>query len=167
MSRFPTERDEVLPSVLDRLLDDQPDESQEPRWREATAIRVVKASLCRDLQNLLNTRRPLGVVPEHYECLPSSLLNYGLPDLQSLEVREDHDLEGLSRRITDLISAFEPRLEQVRVAANLVDGDRRPIDRRLRFMIEAVLVVEPLREAITMVSELDMAAGDFSVGVGA
>lgn len=167
MSRLPTDRDEVLPSVLDRLLDDQPDETREPRWREATAIRVIKTSLCRDLQNLLNARRPLGVIPEHYECLPTSLLNYGLPDLQSLEVREDHDLEALSRRIAELIRAFEPRLQQVRVAANLADGDRRPIDRRLRFVVEAVLVVEPLREAITMISELDMAAGDFSVGVGA
>jgi len=167
VSRNASERDEVLPSLLDRLLDDRPEESQEPRWRESTAVKVIKASLCRDLQNLLNSRRPLGVIPEHYEILPDSLLNYGLPDLQSLEVREDHDLDALGRRIAELIVRFEPRLEQVRVAANLAEGDRRPIDRRLRFSIEALLVVEPLREAITMVSEFDMTAGEFSVGAGA
>jgi len=160
------ERDEVLPSLLDRLLDDRPDETQEPRWREATAVRVIKTSLCRDLQNLLNTRRSLDDLPEHFECLRTSLLNYGLPDLQSREIREDHDLEVLSRRIADLIEAFEPRLRQVRVTAKLDGGERRPVDRRLRFLIEAVLVVEPLRESIAMVSDLDVTGGEFTVGVG-
>jgi predicted component of type VI protein secretion system len=45
-----------------------------------------------------------------------------------------------------------------------LDGqDRRPIDRRLRFVIEAELVVEPLRESIRLVSSLDSGSGDFLV----
>lgn len=158
-----SDNDEALPSLLDRLLDDHPDEAQEPRWREATNIRVIKSSLCRDLQNLLNARRSLTPLPEHYACLQSSLLNYGLPDLQSIEVREDHELDLLARRIEETIGTFEPRLRQVRVTAKLTDDDRRPIDRRLQFLIEAVLVVEPLREAIAMVTNLDLAEGDFEV----
>lgn len=164
MSTTGSANDEVLPSLLDRLLDDRPDETQEPRWRETTAVRVVKASLRRDLQNLLNARRTLDVLPEHYECLQTSLLNYGMPDLQSLEIREDRDLELLARRITEAIEAFEPRLRQVRVTARLAGGDRRPIDRRLQFLIEAEMHMEPLVESIAVVSDFDVADLDFTVG---
>jgi predicted component of type VI protein secretion system len=45
-----------------------------------------------------------------------------------------------------------------------IDGqDRRPADRRLRFIIEAELVVEPLRESLRLVSSLDSGSGDFIV----
>ena len=158
-----SDQDEVLPSLLDRLLDDHPEQAQEPRWRQSTRIRVLKASLCRDLQNLLNARRSLAPLPEHYTCLQESLLNYGLPDLQSIEVREDHDLELLARRIEESIRAFEPRLRQVRVSAKLAGGDRRPIDRRLQFLIEAMLVVDPLRDAVAMTTNLDLAEREFEV----
>jgi predicted component of type VI protein secretion system len=50
---LPTEA-QLLPSLLDRLLDDHPEESREPAWRDVQVVRVLKTSLCRDLQNLLN-----------------------------------------------------------------------------------------------------------------
>lgn len=158
---------QLLPSLLDRLLDDHPEESREPAWREVQVVRVLKTSLCRDLQNLLNASRTLSVIPEHYAALKTSLLNYGLPDLQSMEVREDHDLGHLCRLIEEAIQAFEPRLQGVRVRP-VVDGDdKKPIDRRVRFEIEAVLVVEPLREPVLFSSSLDVASGEFAVEGGA
>ena len=139
---------QLLPSLLDRLLDDHPEESREPAWREVQVVRVLKASLCRDLQNLLNAHRLLAVIPEAYTELKTSLLNYGLPDLQSMEVREDHGLGLLCRLIEESIQAFEPRLQGVRVRPVIDAEGKKPIDRRVRFEIEAVLVVEPLREQV-------------------
>jgi type VI secretion system protein ImpF len=160
---LPTEA-QLLPSLLDRLLDDRPEETREPAWREVQVIRVLKTSLCRDLQNLLNEHRQLTVIPEAYAELKTSLLNYGLPDLQSMEVREDHDLGLLCRLIEESIQAFEPRLQGVRVRP-LIDGDgKQPLDRRVRFEIEAVLVVEPLREPVVFSSSLDVSSGEFAVG---
>jgi len=159
----PGSRDELLPSLLDRLLDDRPDQSEEPRWHEAQVIRSIKQGLCRDIQDLLNARQPLGALPEGLEELATSLVNYGLPDLQSLEIREDHDLETLCRRIAELIEGFEPRLQDVRVTPDLEDAERRPLDRRLQFTIEAVLVVEPLREGVRLSSAIDATSGDFRV----
>ena len=154
---------QLLPSLLDRLLDDHPEESREPAWRGVQVIRVLKASLCRDLQNLLNAHRLLAVVPEAYTELKTSLLNYGLPDLQSMEVREDHDLGLLCRLIEESIQAFEPRLQGVRVRPVIDAEGKKPIDRRVRFDIEAVLVVEPLREPVLFSSSLDVASGEFAV----
>ena len=154
---------QLLPSLLDRLLDDYPEESREPAWREVQVVRVLKASLCRDLQNLLNAHRLLTTIPEVYSELKTSLLNYGLPDLQSMEVREDHDLGLLCRLIEESIQAFEPRLQGVRVRPVIDAEGKKPIDRRVRFEIEAVLVVEPLREPVLFSSSLDVASGEFAV----
>lgn len=158
---------QLLPSLLDRLLDDHPEESREPAWREVQVVRLLKTSLCRDLQNLLNASRVLAVIPERYAALKTSLLNYGLPDLQSMEVREDHDLGHLCRLIEESIQAFEPRLQGVRVRPVVDADDKKPIDRRVRFEIEAVLVVEPLREPVLFSSSLDVASGEFAVEGGA
>ena len=154
---------QLLPSLLDRLLDDHPEESREPAWREVQVVRLLKTSLCRDLQNLLNASRVLSVIPERYAALKTSLLNYGLPDLQSMEVREDHDLGLLCRLIEESIQAFEPRLQGVRVRPVIDAEGKKPIDRRVRFEIEAVLVVEPLREPVLFSSSLDVASGEFAV----
>jgi type VI secretion system protein ImpF len=129
-------REELLPSLLDRLLDDSPEQSTEPLWHEGQVLKVIKRGLCRDLQYLLNARRPLDQIPEH------SLI---------------------CRRIEEAIGAFEPRLLHVHVVPRGDGQDRRPIDRRLRFIIEAELVVEPLRESIRLVSSLDSGSGDFLV----
>ena len=163
MSKPIPSESQLLPSLLDRLLDDHPEESREPAWRDVQVVRVLKASLCRDLQNLLNAHRLLAVIPEAYAELRTSLLNYGLPDLQSMEVREDHDLGLLCRLIEESIQAFEPRLQGVRVRPVIDAEGRKQIDRRVRFEIEAVLVVEPLREPVLFSSLLDVSSGEFAV----
>jgi type VI secretion system protein ImpF len=156
-------RDQLLPSLLDRLLDDQPETREEPRWHDGLVIKTLKHGVCRDVQNMLNARRPLDDLPEAYLELRNSLVNYGLPDLQSLEIREDHELEHLCRTIAALLEAFEPRLRRVVVTPDLGDEGRRPLDRRLRFTIEALLVVEPLREGVRLSSAIDATSGDFQV----
>lgn len=153
----------LLPSLLDRLLDDRPEDREEQPRAESQVLRQVRDSLCRDLQNMLNARRSLEVLPAECPELGTSLLNYGLPDLQSLEVREDHELVRLCRLIEESIQCFEPRLQGVTVRPLVGEEGARPIDRRLRFEIEAVLVVEPVREAVTFASALDVASGSFAV----
>lgn len=163
MAKSMRKETQLLPSLLDRLLDDQPEESREPAWRDVQVVRVLKTSLCRDLQNLLNAHRLLATIPEAYADLKTSLLNYGLPDLQSMEVREDHDLGLLCRLIEESIQAFEPRLHGVRVRPIIDAEGKQPIDRRVRFEIEAVLVVEPLREPVLFATSLDVSSGEFAV----
>jgi type VI secretion system protein ImpF len=163
MPKPPPSETLLLPSLLDRLLDDRPEETREPVWREVQVVRVLKTGLCRDLQNLLNAHRLMAVIPEAYAELKTSLLNYGLPDLQSMEVREDHDLGLLCRLIEESIQTFEPRLQGVRVRPVIDAEGKKPIDRRVRFEIEAVLVVEPLREPVLFSSSLDVSSGEFAV----
>jgi type VI secretion system protein ImpF len=149
----------IVSSMLDRLLDDDPQASAEPPAREAQVIRDLQRSLRRDLEDLLNSRRPLDKLPEGLAELPGSLANYGLPDLQSLEVREVHDVQRLCRIIEDCIRRFEPRLHNV-VVGPVTDADEdRTMSRRLRFAIDAILVADPYREPVHFRSDVDSGSG--------
>lgn len=103
---------------------------------------------------------------DRYPELADSLVNYGLPDLQSYEVRGDRDRSGLCRMIEDTIRRFEPRLQQVRVTSKRSDVLQRGPqagDRTVAFEIEAMLVVEPLQDPVVFSTTLDLARGEFGV----
>jgi len=150
----------LLPGFLDRLLDDDPRSATERPWHEGQAIRELDRSVLRDLENLLNARRSLQDVPDGLGQLADSLLNYGLPDLQSMQIREDHDVGRLCEMIRECIERFEPRLRNVHVSAT--DEDQ-PADRRLRFLIEATLVVNPIEQEVRIESEIDSGRASFTV----
>ena len=52
----------LVPSVFDRLLDDEPDNSRETAASRRQVLRELKQSVGRDLENLLNTRQRCGAV---------------------------------------------------------------------------------------------------------
>lgn len=143
----------VVPGLLDRLLDDEPHSTVEPPWRESVVIRELKHSLRRDLENLLNSRRSLEDIPDGMEHLHDSLVNYGLPDLQSFELRDVHDIQRFCRLIEECVRRFEPRLRHVAVSP---EGQvERPLDRTLRFVIDAVLVADPFQEPVRLSSVVE------------
>ena len=123
-------------------------------------IRELNRSVLRDLEHLLNARRPLQELPDGLDLLAESLANYGLPDLQSLDIREDHDVVRICEMIRECIVRFEPRLRGVSVTAN---GEDRSIDRRLRFVIDATLVVEPFSQDVRIESEINATRAGFTV----
>lgn len=161
-----TDEKQLMASVLDRLLDDTPQQSHELPPRPAALINDVRASVCRDLRALLNARRRLVEASDEYPELEDSLINYGLPDLQSFEVREDPGYQSLCRMIQETIERFEPRLQDVRVTHKDLDrrtSGRQAGERVLGFQIEAVLVVEPMQEPVVFATTLDVSRSEFDV----
>ena len=150
-------------SVLDRLLDDEPTTQQEGRWQRRAVLQTLQESLSRDLCDLLNTPRWLNEIPDEYHEVAGSLANYGLPDLQSIEIREGRAVEQVSRLIENAIRQYEPRLQGVRVAPAAIEQGSQHGERRLRFEIEAVLVVEPLREPVFFATSFDSSRSEFEV----
>src|SRR5947209_4072641 len=77
----PRSESPLLPSVLDRLLDDDPGATRDaPRGRDL-ALREIKEAVRRDLENLLNTRRRLFDWPHEWKELNRSVVGYGIPDM--------------------------------------------------------------------------------------
>jgi type VI secretion system protein ImpF len=150
----------LVPSVLDRLLDDRPGVSTEPESGRVQNLRLLKQSVGRDLEALLNTRREaLNDIPPDFVEVNRSLLTYGLPDLTTFNLMSVHDQTRVRRLLEQAISAAEPRLQRVRVG---LDAPRAN-DRALHFRIEALLRVEPATEPVTFDAVLQLNTQEYSV----
>lgn len=158
MSRIDNEI-RITPSVLDRLLDDRPEETRETPASRQTSLRLLKNAVRRDLEWLMNTRRePEGSLDDLPE-VSRSLAAFGLPDFTSANVFTSEGREGLRQRVEMSIRVFEPRLEGVRVALEKVEEN----DRSVHFRIEAQLRVEPAPEPVVFDTMLQVGSGEVRV----
>jgi len=149
----------LLPSILDRLTDDDPENSAEPSQSRGQLLRDLKASVRRDLQNLLSTRRRCVAHPPELDELKKSLVNYGVRDFTGHNFtassdghRQASDREILRSEIENSIRLFEPRFKTVRV--RLLDN-AVPEDRTVRLRIDAVLHAHPTPEPVRFDSLLE------------
>ncbi|MGD8559508.1 MAG: type VI secretion system baseplate subunit TssE [Gammaproteobacteria bacterium] len=143
---------ELVPSILDRLTDNTI-YSHDPSLNSSfQRIRELRQSVRRDLENLFNTRFRITDIPDDLEELDNSLLNYGLPDLATINLLDSTSRNRFCRSLEATIKKFEPRFKNVEVShVGNVDEN----DRTLRFRIEAVLYAEPLPETIIFNSVLE------------
>jgi type VI secretion system protein ImpF len=150
----------LLPSLLDRLLDDRPRESREAVDAGAREVARIKESVKRDLEWLLNSKRPVAVLPDDLGHLRQSLLTYGLPDFTTISLNNTAAQEALRRAVEEAIVRFEPRLTAVTITMELGRGDT---DRAIRFRIDAMLRVEPEPEPVAFDSVLQLNTRAFVV----
>jgi type VI secretion system protein ImpF len=161
MSKSRVREDQPLvPSVFDRLLDDDPDNSRETAASRRQILRELKQSVSRDLENLLNTRQRWGEWPEPLAELEHSLVNYGIPDFTGVNMSVASERERLRSIIQRVIEQFEPRFQSVRV--RLVDN-AESFDRTLRFRIDGLLKVDPAPEPVVFDSQLEPTTATFEV----
>jgi type VI secretion system protein ImpF len=146
----------IVPSILDRLMDDEPEVSRESLPNRFQNLSQLKKAVARDLEALLNTRQEiLEEVPPEFIEVSRSLVTYGLPDFSSFSVLSMNDRRALEQAI----ATFEPRFERVRVNLELP----REQDRTLRFRIEALLRVEPAPEPVTFDAVLRLNTQEYVV----
>lgn len=158
MSRLDNEV-RVTPSLIDRLLDLEPRQSQEPPKSRSTSLRELKQSVRRDLEWLLNTRCHTMDFDERLEEVRKSILYYGLPDFSGVSIKNHNEQERLTKAIESSIKYFEPRFINLKVTLEPFNN----IDRQLRFKIEASLDIEPTPEPVAFDTILQLGSGDFSV----
>ena len=131
-------------SLLDRLIDAEPESKTEIPTSGWEGVQRIKKSLCRDLSALLNTRRAEKDFDGEFVESANSILTFGISDFtaRNLKSRTDQDVVRLS--IERAIRQFEPRLTNVSVAVDEA-GSAMPV---LRFEISAVLRLESGAEDI-------------------
>ncbi len=152
MATQQTERP-VRPSVLDRLIDDDPkSRTSEAGLTRSQSVRLYKTALRRDLEWLLNARRIITPVPDECEELSRSVFVYGLPDITSMSKDSRESFERLARMIQAAIDTFEPRLGDVTV--ELRDGESTLL-RDVHFVIDAILKLDPMPERVTFDTRQD------------
>lgn len=152
----------LLPSILDRLIDESPDVSTEPAWSWTQDLGELKQSVVRDLEALLNTRQArtdLARAADGAEVL-QSVLTYGLPDLTSVSTDGPQAREALRLAVAESIRRFEPRLIEVRVELREPEG---PFDRTLRLTVEAYLQMDPEPAPVVFDTVVESATGGYHV----
>lgn len=143
---------QLRPSILDRLLDDEPHVQVEAPSAASSQLAQLRASVRRDLENLLNTRFRVVEPPEEYKQLDISLLNYGLPDLATVNITSLDKSKEFTRQLEGILRDYEPRFKSVKVH-NVESKDKK--DRSVRFRIDATLYADPAPEVVIFDSVLD------------
>lgn len=152
-------KDRLLPSLLDRLTDDDPTVTTPEGDRFTFDLPEYRGAVFRDLEWLLNTVTPAR--PEEMdelELAPASVVNFGMPPLSggtALAI----DARALERRMREVVLRFEPRLlpDSLKVKAEVSPG--KMSHRALTFRVEGLLWAQPVSEQIYMRTQLDLETG--------
>ncbi|MEI8372978.1 MAG: type VI secretion system baseplate subunit TssE [Planctomycetota bacterium] len=153
----------LMPSILDRLLGQEAPKNEEIERNPTQLLRNLKASLLRDLENLLNTRCRCGSFPPEFSELQTSLVNYGIPDFTGTTAGSIVGRQDFLAMVRSAVERFEPRLQRVNVS---LLNDKDPLDRVLRFRIEGVLVTNYDDEPVMFVSTMEPSSGKYKVSSG-
>jgi type VI secretion system protein ImpF len=153
----------VQSPLLDRLIDDAPDQARDPALSAADSMLALRNSVRRDLEALLNARRRWRSWPTYMTQLATSPIGYGIPDFASGAFGDAQRREELRLEIEATIRRFEPRFLSVRV--HLLEAQDK-LDATLRLRIEAVLYAEPAPESVTFDTLVDPITDDVMVQPG-
>src|SRR6185437_6393574 len=148
----PDAEQKLVPSVLDRMIDERPRETSEAPDAAPRSLAQARAAVKRDLEWLLNSRQIVAKLPKDLRQLDRSLLTYGLPDFTAAGLSSIGEQDLLRRTVEDAVRRFEPRLSRVTVAIET----SREHERAIRFRIDAMLNVDPEPEPVTFDSILQL-----------
>lgn len=99
--------------LFERLVDLEPGRREEERPFRVLSREELWESVRRELGRLLNTRCPVPLQLLGEE--ERTVINYGLPDFTSLSPQSGNDRKLIADLIGRTVTAFEPRLRNVRV----------------------------------------------------
>lgn len=159
-----TSQEKLFPSLLDRLTDNQPTSKSDSKDNRYFTVDKLRDAVLRDLSWLLSnahleSTEDFGILPE----IPSSVINYGIPDLTGKTVSG-----VLSTKIEDSIKQsirwFEPRLipDTIEVVVHRTSGEHaRP--NAIAIEIRADLWCQPIPEKLYVSTVVDLESGIIDV----
>ena len=126
---------------------------------KASDIEMVRISVLRDVENLLNTRRSIIDPPEDYHYLNQSMFVYGLEDFAAKNPKSPEVRNALLSSIVSTITRFEPRLKRVSVEFNDQEGN----EHNLCFTVMATLYADPIHEPIYFDTWFSVNRGEYKI----
>ncbi len=149
----------LLP-LLDRLMDDSPDQERDAPMSASEVLSVLRASVRRDLEALLNGRRRWLSWPAELKELASSPIGFGIPDFTSGAMNEGGRRELLRLEVEATIRRFEPRMASVKVS--IVESENE-YESTLRLRIDALLHADPAPEPVAFDTTVDSTTAEVFV----
>ena len=127
-------------------------------WEES--VRELMASVLRDREWGLMTRRGVDSDVELTPEVRRSIFNYGLPDIGSMGAASPDTHRLLVENVEETVELFEPRLSNVRTTLAEAPGPGR---QELHILIEATLEMDPSPEQVAFDTVIDVSTGRFSL----
>jgi len=157
----PSER--LQPSLLDRLTDEEPAQSQEARNRRVLSIQRLRECVLRDVAWLLNTTNLVQKnLAETHPLVAQSVVNYGLPDLAGLTA-STVDIGELEAMVRQAVWDFEPRILRHTLKVQAHTGEDQMNHNALVFEITGELWAQPVPLELFMKTEIDLETGEIAV----
>ena len=147
-----------LPSLMDRLTDNEPSKRLEPTRPQAMSFQEYRAGFQRDLMGLLSygLRAAVGEFDE-FPNVQTSVLNYGMTNLLGLA-----DMAAkpalVEQNIVEAVRRFEPRVNsetlRVKVSQNDTPGENEM--KNMEIEIQAELWAKPYSEHVYLLTSVDL-----------
>ena len=151
---------QLVPTLLDRLLDDVPHQASEAVSKRLCSLGDYKASLIRDLEVLVNTRQCL--VADRLASRPQlagTILEYGMPDFTSKGVLNPEDRRLIQAQLERAISVGDKRFRAVRVQLM----NQQVGHRMLTFRVDAVLHLQDATRQVSFDAVLQVNTQEYKV----
>jgi len=164
-------RDRLQPSLLDRLIDQEPHERIEALDARALTRQQLRAAVLRDLSWLFNAIRsepePNSTRKEDlalWRTAPfarRSVLNYGVPAFAGVTLAS-MDTRVIEREVTEAIKTFEPRIDQATLSIE-VKVDRNNHHNMMQLIIRGQMWSQPVPLELLLAADVDVETGSTRV----
>jgi type VI secretion system protein ImpF len=157
-------QDRLQPALLDRLTDEQPDQTQEPPEARVLSKTRLRRSVLRDLAWLFNATRLDAVIDlSNLPAVRRSVVNFGLPALSG-HTASSMDLSDLARAVREAILMFEPRiLPSTLQIRTLLDAGELDHHNVIGVEIRGELWAQPVPLEFLVRTEFDLETGKVEV----
>ncbi len=158
-----TPQERLQPALLDRLIDEDPSKTLEPREARVITKAKLRQAVLRDLAWLFNATRPSDIDWTGLRDAERSVINFGLPSLSG-ETASTLDIVELENSIRQAIVDFEPRIapSSLQVEA-LVSEDQLDHHNVVSVQIRGELWSQPVPIELLLRTELDLESGEVEI----
>jgi type VI secretion system protein ImpF len=160
----PVAQDRLQPSLLDRLIDDAPDEKRESDDKRTLTRQALREAVLRDLSWLFNTTSyGLPLDDRRYPNAARSVLNYGLPMLSG-QFTSSIERVNMQQALKSAIVQFEPRILPRTIQVEIImEGSALDSHNRIGLQIRGMLWAQPVPLEFLMRSRIDLEEGRIEV----
>lgn len=165
MSLYAQDKNSLLPSLFDRLTDEEPRSRKEPRHHRSINLTKYRKAVLRDILSLLNATclhsEAVGVILP--ESVRNTTLNYGIPAFSGVNLSDINWVE-VEKSILDSLIAFEPRLDEdtLKVTIHLNEIPQLAHN-SLMIEINGMLKISPYPKEFWLRTTIDVETGLFDL----
>jgi type VI secretion system protein ImpF len=157
-------QERLQPSLLDRLIDDDPTSKVEPADQKVLTKQALRQAVLRDLSWLLNATGYCPTLDEkQFPDVSRSVLNFGLPTMSG-QFASTMQRASMEQALRQAILNFEPRILPRTLEIEIVlEGYAMDSHNRVGLMIKGMLWAQPVPMEFLMRSRIDLEEGRFMV----